>query len=222
MNIHQKLTALTVAGLLIGSAAMAQVSVSTTFNYESKYVFRGFLLAEDSFMGSVDLGYEGFYAGVWTAQPIDDISVANEVDLYAGYAIEGDQGTIDFGVTNYRYPDAGGDTVEAFVGGALNTVLGPALYIYYDFDLEALTLEGSVGHSFDLGDGASFDVGSALGYIDADGSPSVWYYSVTADISYAFSDNASAAIGVRYSGLEIDGPGDDDNFWFGASFTAGF
>ena len=211
-----------VAALGVATAANAQdLSITSTVGYESVYVFRGAELADDIFHGSVDLAYGDFYAGIWTAQPLTG-SQANEIDFYAGYGFAvSDLVSLDVGGTVYYYPEAGsGDesTFEAYIGAAFDVMLSPAAYIYYDFDLEVLTLEGSAGYSVPLSDATSFDLGGYVGFIEPDEGDSQFYVGATADVSYTFTDNASGAIGIRVSDLE-DG---DTEFYWGASFTAGF
>ena len=222
-----------IAALGVASAANAQdLSITSTVGYESVYVFRGVELADDIFHGSVDLSYADFYAGIWTAQPITG-SQANEVDFYAGYGFAiSDLVSLDVGGTLYYYPEAGsGDetTFEAYIGAAFDVMLSPAAYLYYDFDLEIITLEASAGYSIPLSDATSFDLGAYAGYQNAgdsdnynfDDSPEGdqhWYTGATAEVSYSFSENASGAIGIRATLSDQA----DDEFYWGASFTAGF
>lgn len=210
------------AALGLATAAQAQdLSITTTVGYESVYVFRGAELADDIFQGSVDLAFGDFYGGVWTAQPITQ-SQANEIDFYAGYGFAvSELVSLDVGGTYYYYPEAGsGDsgTFEAYIGAAFDLTLSPAVYVYYDFDLEVITVEGSAGYSMPLNDDTSFDLGGYVGYIEPDEGDGQYYLGATADVSYTFTENASGSVGIRLSDLE-DG---DTEFYWGASFTAGF
>mgnify|MGYP006899633614 CR=1 FL=1 len=70
----------------------------------------------------------------------------DEINYYAGYKLKtNDLLTIDFGATVFHYPDTLGDneTLESFVGLAFDTIASPAVYAYYDYDLEAFTYEAS-------------------------------------------------------------------------------
>ncbi|NRA27948.1 MAG: hypothetical protein HRU10_11960 [Opitutales bacterium] len=213
-----------VAAFAVASASAQELSISTTVGYESTYIFRGAELADDIFHGSVDFAYGDFYAGIWTAQPITE-SQANEIDFYAGYGVAvSDLVSLDFGGTIYYYPEAGsGDesTFEAYIGAAFDVLASPAIYVYYDFDLEWVTVEGSVGYSIPLSEEASFDLGGYIGYIDGDDIDGGYYVGATADISYTFTDYASGSIGIRVSDLDDDLGGDGEFYW-GASFSAGF
>lgn len=217
-----KTIASVIAALGVAVSANAQdLSITSTVGYESVYVFRGAELADDIFQGSVDLAYGDFYAGIWTAQPLTS-SQDNEIDVYAGYGFAAsDLVSIDFGGTVYYYPEIGsGDetTFEAYVGAAFDVMLSPAVYVYYDFDLEVLTIEGSIGYSVPLSDVSSFDLGGYLGLIEPDEGDSQYYVGATADIAYSFTESTSGSIGIRVSDLEDGG----SEFYWGASFSAGF
>ncbi|MGB0372364.1 MAG: TorF family putative porin [Opitutales bacterium] len=212
-----------IAALGVATAANAQeLSITSTVGYESVYVFRGAELADDIFHGSVDIAFGDFYTGIWTAQPITG-GQDNEIDFYAGYGFAAsDLVSLDFGGTVYYYPEAGAGadetTFEAYIGAAFDVVLSPAVYLYYDVDLEVFTLEGSGGYSVEISDSTSFDLGAYLGYIEPDEGDGQYYLGATADVSYSFTENASGSIGIRVSDLE-DG---DSEFYWGASFSAGF
>ena len=218
-----KIIASLIAALGLAVSANAQdLSISTTVGYESTYVFRGTELADDIFHGAVDIAFLDFYAGIWTAQPITG-GEDNEIDFYAAYGFAAsDLVSIDLGGTLYYYPEAGSSadetTFEAYIGAAFDVILMPAVYVYYDFDLEVLTLEGSAGYSVPLSDVTSFDLGAYLGYIEPDEGEGQYYLGSTADVCYSFTVTSSGSIGIRFSNLK-DG---DSEFYWGAEFSAGF
>ncbi len=232
--MNKKILAIIATGLATGlSQAQAQdLSVETNFAFESEYVFRGVQLATESFQPSIDFGYEDFYLGLWTNQPIEDGS-ADEIDYYAGYQFAAtDLISVDLGATVYHYPDTTGDndTLESFVGLNFDTIASPAVYVFYDYDLEAFTYEASVGHSFNVDEDNAIVVGATAGYVSLDdsnisNSPSEYfYYGASADWVYTLSETAKLAIGVRGSGNDEHlGPnGRDANLSAGFSFSAGF
>lgn len=219
--------------LAIGGAnTYANLTFSTTMAFESEYVFRSVQYADASFQPSVELAYGDFYIGTWVNQPIVDPGAMflNEVDFYGGYGFAlGDTFSADVGLTYYWFPEepaTDGYSREVYFGLSADVALAPSVYFYYDFDLDTFTIEGSFGHSFALGEGspASFDLGAYFGYVAPKGAPNDVYYGGSADISYAFTDNASFSFGVRASGLgdDLAGGGRDGNFWWGMSFSAGF
>jgi len=234
--------------------SLSDLSISGTFDFETEYVFRGVQLSEASFQPSVEFGFPvlggDLYAGVWTNLPATQ--VANEVDIYAGYAYPvTDIITVDAGFIYYWYPNATNTNpagngvyayIEPYVGASFDVLLSPALYLYYSIDqagsnsYNLLTIEASIGYSFDLSEyvgaeGISFDVGGYVGYIIPDnstnaGMQSAFYGGVTGDLVYAFNDNVSSSVGVRYSNYSGSGQSagpyaaNQNNVWFGA--TLGF
>jgi len=228
--MNKKLIVLGAASMAAAAInAQAEVSATTTFAWESSYVFRGVQFAEETYMPGLDLAFGDFYVGIWAAMPAG--MEANEVDFYAGYGFYvSDTTSLDFGVTHYPFPDSGADifddgaTTEIYAGVAFEVPFSPSAYVYYDFDLEALTLEGSVGHSFAMGESASFDLSGAVGYVSADGGTDYSYALVSAGFGFALNDYASASIYTNYSLSSEDYmyDGDSGEFWFGFSVTGGF
>lgn len=232
--MKSKILATIAMGLAIGlpQAKAQDLTINTNFAYHSEYVFRGVQLATESFQPSIDLGYDAFYLGLWTNQPIEDGS-ANEIDYYAGYKFKAnDLLSVDFGATVFHYPDTAGEneTLESFVGASFDMIALPAVYVYYDYDLESFTYEASAGHSFPVDEKNAIEVGLSAGYVSLDDSvasntPSeYYYYGASARWVHSFSDTANLAIGLHSGGNdEHIGPnGRDDNLWGSFSFSAGF
>lgn len=214
------LTTVALATTLGCAMANAQdYTLTLDLTYESDYVFRGAWLADETLMPSVEIAIDNFYAGIWSAQPLTD-SYDNEVDFYGGWGFEVNETlSIDVGGCVYYYPETDGDsTFEMYVGAAWDVDFSPAIYAYYDLDLEALTLETSIGKSFEINDTTSLDLAAYLGWVDPDAGSSYFYYGASADVVYSLTDTASASVGLRYADME-DG---DDQFWFGTSITTGF
>ena len=123
-------------------------------------------------------------------------------------------------------------TQEVFIGASAEIPdfpVSPALYFYYDFALEAVTVEASVGYSYDLGeavgvDGIAIDTSayvgvvdandangnldSGFGFVNADGeierledSPEngYTYAGLSADLVYSFNEFVSASFGIRWA-----------------------
>ncbi|MEX0324757.1 MAG: TorF family putative porin [Puniceicoccaceae bacterium] len=206
-----------------------ELSISTTVAWESDYVFRGVQLAEEYFAPSIDISYGDFYAGIWAALPVDAM-YGNEVDFYAGYGVGlSETVSADFGFTYYTYPDAGDEffdsvnTFEIYGGLSFEAPLSPSVYVFYDFDLEALTIEASGGHSVEISEEGTVDFSAYLGYVDADGFD-WYYYGLGVALTHSFTDNASASVGVNWYGSEEDTMfgGDDNEIAYGVSFSAGF
>jgi len=240
-------TSLSLAALLSAApiASAGDLSVSTSIDYVTDYVFRGVSLAESAIQPGVEVASGDFYAGAWASTAIGDTSIlfGDELDLYAGYGMAlSDSLSLDVGITYYHYPQGGGlfetkgggaGTYEVYGGLSLDTTLSPSLTAYYDLTLEAFTLEGGVSHSEPLGEAQSFDVGLTAGLVDGDGF-SYEYGQLSAAVSHAFTDDVSAYLGANYA-LSSDSTliGDVDlatlnldldanKLFFGAGVSAGF
>jgi len=228
-----KKTALILAFLAGGLGLNAQesklsYSVTVDFPYASKYVFRGIEYAKDSIQPSIEIATGNFYAGVWSNQPVTN-NTDNEFDFYAGYGIPmNDTWKLDVGATLYYYPEA--DTTsfieKSFEGyvGLTGTVSGftPGIYAYYDFDLKAFTLQGSVGYSIPLETaGSSLDFSVTLGNVSPDVGDDYMYYGIGVNLPYKLTEKATFAVGAQYASNDLDGA-DGDHLWFTAGLTVGF
>ena len=237
MNSLKKTLTLAAVGSLFGAGSTLAVdlSISTTFAYESEYVFRGIGFNGKSFQPSVEASIDNAYIGIWANLPIDDptgsLLEGNEIDFYGGYGIDLYEGiSLDLGATLYYFPETAsvGDdsTFEIFGGISFAVPFEPAVYLFWDFDLDTFTIEASGSYSYDLADAgfdkASLDLSAYLGSVSPDVGDSYVYVGGAVDLSYAFSDNASGAIGLRISNNDFGFGVKDSNFWFGVSFSAGF
>ncbi len=250
------------ASAVAASSAQAQVptledlSISGAFVYESEYIFRGANLNGDSFQPQIEFGlplYGGnLYAGIWTNLPIAETGAnsgfGNEVDPYIGYAYPvTDIVTVDVGFTYYWFPEIGSAidrTREVYVGVQADVAdqifVTPAVYFYYDFDLEQIVVEGSIGYTLDLEDlagipGVGVDLAAYVGFVSTDdgnagqGPAGVengyTYYGGSADLIYSLNENIAFSVGVRAAGNNDGefGPangangGDQGSFWWGGS-----
>ena len=192
-------------------AAQAQdVSVSTSIDYVSEYVFRGVTLAETAIQPGVEVAVGDFAVGAWFSTGVGETSVfaGDEVDLYASYGFglsELISGSV--GITYYHYPQGGGlfstndgasGTYEVSAGLGFDTLLAPSLTAYYDLTLDNFTLEGGVGHSFPVAEKTSFDLSLTAGLVDVDDGESYEYGVASAGLSYAFTDAVSVYGNLNY------------------------
>lgn len=233
--------ALMTAFLPMGAHA-GDISVSTSIDYVTDYVFRGVSLADSAIQPGVEMAMGNFTAGAWFSTGVGDTSIlaGDEVDLYASYSFAlSDKISTDVGATYYHYPQGGSlfatdggsaGTYEVFASFGFDGPLSPSASIYYDFTLEALTLEGGVGHSFPLGEKSSFDLGATAGLVDGDGF-SYEYAGASAAISYSFTDDVSTYVGANFALSSEDtlnykkalsGSPKDSLLFFGAGIAAGF
>ena len=243
---------LTLAAALLCATAFAssahaqdsELSVTTGFDYASQYVFRGISFSDDAIQPLVEATYGNFTLGGWGSIAIGENSpvAGDEFDLYFGYSVPLDSSiSLDIGGTYYHFPQ-GGDFFETEGGAAgtyeVNASLGlgelplaPSVTGYYDFTLEAFTLEGSAGHSLALGESNSLDLGLTLGLVDGTDGFSYEWGTASAAVSHAFTDDVSAYIGANFTVNSedvldfaeiIDGNPQGDLFWVGTGISAGF
>jgi len=209
-------------------AQESSVGVTVDLTYASKYLFRGVVLGEQAFHPSVEVSYADFYAGIWGNVALgskDEYEDNEEWDFYFGktFAVT-DITTLDVGYTYYYYPEVSSDngTQEVYVGMNWDVQgFSPSIYAYYDFDLEAFTVQGSVGTSIPLESlGASLDLTAALGRVDAD-SFAYTYWSVGAAVPFKLSESSTVTAGVTFASHDISGL-EDNNFAGIVSYTFGF
>ena len=215
------------AGLRAEDAAPT-VGVSVDATFETKYLFRGLVLGEDAVHPSIELSYSDFYAGIWGNAALgkkDSYPDNQEWDFYAGKNFKvSDTTSLDAGFTYYYYPEvhSDNDTHEGYIG--INwDVSGftPAVYAYYDFTLDAFTLQGSVGTSVPLEElGSSLDLTASLGRVDGDGFDYV-YWSVGASVPFKLSDSSTLTVGATFASNDLEGA-DDNNFSGSVGYSFSF
>lgn len=111
-NLKRTLFVTLLIALLTGMgqipAAQAQ-SVDLGADLTSRYVWRGADFGESmSIQPSLSFSGGGFSIGSWGAYAVNPQSAgANEHDLWASYAVETSGGTVELGVTDYYFPNAG-------------------------------------------------------------------------------------------------------------------
>ncbi len=224
------------------SAQAGDVSVSTSVDYVTDYVFRGVSLADTAIQPGVEMAIGNFTAGAWFSTGVGDTSIlaGDEVDLYLGYSIPlSETVSLDLGGTYYHYPQGGGlfdtnngaaGTYEVSGGVSFDMALSPSATVYYDFTLKNLTLEGGIGHSLAMSDKTSLDLGLSAGLVDGDGF-SYEYAGASASIGYAFTDAVSTYVAANFALSSDDtlnykkilqGDAKDNLFFFGAGIAAGF
>ena len=213
------------------------LALSAILSFESKYVYRGVQVGEESFHQSVEVGHPlgpgDFYAGIWSSQDIGGSS-SDEVKFYGGYQLAlSPIFSVTGGYTYYWYPDDGAvpnRENEPFLGILADLPLQPAIFVFYNFTLEQVLVEASIGHVIELSDRSFLEGGLIVGAAHADDANSdqepskptnrYSYFLTYIDLSYAINELSSASLGIRYSGLEDNGYA--DNFFWGASISFGY
>ena len=120
-----------------------QVTVSTTLTFASRYVSDGIAYSDGAVVQPyVELGYGGFYAGVWaTNASAALLGSSSEVDFYLGY--RGEVGTFyyDIGYGYYTYPDLSSQNsgeVLASAGVGFNETVYVTAYLAYSDEFDTL------------------------------------------------------------------------------------
>ena len=240
------------------------LSVSASVGYESKYMFRGEKLAGNSIQSGVDIAYPFYgidvYAGVWNNSPVESKNndELNEIDFYAGANYYYGAFRLDIGTIYYWNPEGGQafrdfSNMEVYGGVTLDTAsvfygynLNPAIYYYYNWDLEQHVAEFSMTYNAEIGrilindSRLTLPVSAYVGYLVADkkankdfraGSREAEYayYGVSADLAFAIREYCTISAGARW-GQRFEEQKNtkyilDDhksNFWFGAKVHFGF
>lgn len=78
------------------------VDLTMNMGYLTDYIFRGVALSSGSANGSIDLEYNGAYAGVWAV----DLDGGIEVDIYGGYIHDFGPFYLGAGYTSYQYTNS--------------------------------------------------------------------------------------------------------------------
>lgn len=189
--------------LLACSLHAKDISLKGAVEWESAYIFRGIHQADDYISLSSDMRYKSAYAGVWVMLPLDSLKGMDEVDIYGGYTLEmGPLLYADLGGIYYTYTDETEDTVEVYGGLSFEIPLSPAVYLYYDFDLERFSAEASIGRVFSLGENASVEATAQLGYVEPEALSGYAYYGARMSYVMNLGEKVSWRIGVRLYGNE--------------------
>lgn len=216
-----------------GGCWLSNVEVKGSLGYESEYVYRGAKTAQDVILPVIEIGYclpcGKVYTGGWGVAPIgnSDFKAVRQFNPYIGAQFNlTDIFTADVGYTYYWYFFEGSSDFqflrhnlnrqnEIYLGIIGDVILCPALYVFYNYNLDQWLIQANVKHSFDL-----FCLTSVCGlyldfYADAawlkasrfngDERPggiqahhnSYWYFDVKFDLTYRFNECVWVSVGPR-------------------------
>ena len=157
--------------------AWDDIYVTGRFSYTSEHVFRGFKQSNAAFQFFGEVSYPVYqgniYTGLFYNQPLADADKSSEFDFHLGYVFPlTKELLIDFGQLYYWYPQGNtgapaqrgagylrgtSRSTETFLGFCYDTSpvlvginLNPALYYYYDWNVDKHTVEGSLAYVWDL------------------------------------------------------------------------
>ncbi len=161
------------AGIVSSLYADESPTLGISLDYNSKYVWRGQIVTDDSvFQPCVEGGYKNFTGGIWGNMDLTDDTddefekQFTEIDYYLGYSntVPGvEMLEYSLGVCSYTFPNllesisandssAGqpSATTEVSFGLALDTILQPSVTFNYDIDdISGYYLQLSAGHTFE-------------------------------------------------------------------------
>ncbi|MFQ5680768.1 MAG: TorF family putative porin [Candidatus Omnitrophota bacterium] len=212
------------------------IEVSADIAINSKYIWRGFTLDDDTVMqqGIYISGY-GFTASIWGSLDIDakDDLNSDEVDYSIDYTYETDNFSVSAGHTYYDFPPADTASREFYLGIAANLLLSPSLTWYHDYgdedsgggDGDYVVLE--LSHSLSLGEAPiTLDLSGHVGYnnelfINGDGGDVAIGAGLTIPLTEkcAFSPNINYSI--PFGDLEDSSDGNQDDKFYGG-FTLAY
>ncbi|MGE4580123.1 MAG: hypothetical protein AB7F21_11350 [Desulfuromonadales bacterium] len=196
------------------ATAAIEVEGDAYVGVADKYLWRGWNLSGSKavLQGGVDASANGFTLSYWS-----NIQLNSDADWRSGEATETDT-TLDysFDVNELLSMSVGhifyaldniNDTAEFYVGAGLNTLLSPALTVYWDYDEaddNGLFFAASIGHDFALTDELGLSLGALVSYNDGSdystGDYSDWHnYELSAGLSYALSEQVSLDASTLFS-----------------------
>lgn len=181
------LTALT---MMVCSPATAEISGNVAL--QSDYVWRGISqnMEDPSIQGGLDYANEsGFYAGLWGASVDFGGPESTELDLYAGWSTELNNGLgVDLGIIEYTYHggDGAGDAnfTEYYLGLSY-AGFGITYSVGDEFDDN---VELSFGHDFESGFSLSATYGDYDSYAYYQLGVATEYAGVGLDVSFWNTD----------------------------------
>lgn len=244
-----------IVGLFAGSsfAEGPKVSGFASVDVMSNYVWRGIKVSNSWVVQpSVGIGYGDFAANIWANYDSDVAEATSngetshgeitETDITLSYTKSIDKLTLGGGYIYYAF-DGFNDTQEVYVTAAYDTLLSPALTVYYDFDEgNGAFIIASIGHTFSLPKDMSLKLGALASYniengimgLDRDGSKFSNFYnaelnaalsipitkalSITPKVAYSFALSNDAKDAMR--GVANDGV--HDILYGGVNLTLSF
>jgi len=164
-------------GMLAGTSFAEEPKVSgfASVDVMSNYVWRGIKVSNSWVVQpSVGIGYGGFAANIWGNYDSDVAEATShgdtghgemtEVDFTLTYTKTFDKLTLGGGYIYYAF-DGFNDTQEVYVTASYDTLLSPALTVYYDYDEgNGAFIIASIGHTFKLPKDMSLKLGALASY----------------------------------------------------------
>lgn len=217
-----------VLGLLIAARPSEAAEAELAVAVNSHYVWRGQVINDEPVLQpSLTVKSPcGLVFNTWANMDLTDSGLErdfSEADLTLAYGRDlGENVSLEAGIVQYVLKTEA-NTREAYVTASFNCILSPTLSIFYDFDeVDDVYARAEVSHSLDLVEKLTLDLGAAIGFGGKDYND--FYFSalpeegevgeailadsaafndatVSAGLTYAFSDTLSLAGSVAYMAL---------------------
>lgn len=161
------------SGTLSEMISETGLGISGSFDFYSKYVWRGFLLDSDPVIQpGLGISLAGLTLSLWCSFDAagDDAAMSSEVDYAIDYTYEVAMLSLSVGNTFYFFPEYDSKSMEAYLGIGIAIIGSPALTIFYDYGDEAEGGADGVYTSLDLSHSQpilmdiTFDIGAHAGY----------------------------------------------------------
>jgi hypothetical protein len=194
-------------------AEKAKVSGSASVDIMSNYVWRGIKLSNsDVVQPSIGITYDNFGANLWVNWDSDwsDSGEHTETDLTLNYSFSINRFGFEIGYIYYALEGTPNDTQEIYASGSYDTLLNPALTIYYDFEEgNGAFVIASISHSLEFSEGIALNLSASASYniensvmgTDADGNEFSDFYNgeISASIGIPVTDEISLEPVISYS-----------------------
>lgn len=227
--------------LVTPSNAQQGLSVSTTLESYSAYIWRGEQLGDKVVLQpgiALGFGRSGITVGAWgsfSVQERETKKFADEIDLYADYStiLSEESGVgISLGFSEYIFPNIESETDnssrEVYIGISLDNALSPALTFYYDFNLrDGWYLAFSAGVDVPLGseNGPVLSLGGSVAMskyenYKVENAAKTSFHDATATASIGFgvgSVSIEPTVGFSYRDTKVPPSNSRSDFWGGVS-----
>lgn len=212
----------------------------------SKYVSRGVVTTDGPvFQPGAWVSYRDVAISVWGNMDLTDINGNggrfNELDFTLNYSHGWGKLDLSAGGVYYDFPNTdAADTAELYAGASYDTLLHPAIAVYYDFvEVDGFYISAGIGHSFDItlpadATSAALDLSAQVGW----GSKNSNQFNlgtdrgaftdlvVTAGLPVSFGKRITITPSVSYSTVLDRGVREqnelDDNIIWGLTAQASF
>lgn len=216
------------------------IEASGTFDFYSKYIWRGFALDTDPvFQPGFSFSGYGLTVSYWSSWDFDnnDALDGDEIDYVIDYTKEFKDISVSVGHTYYEFPGTDTFSKEFYVGTGFNNIpLSPALTYYYDYgdenqggaDGQYLALTGSFSMDLLKDLDVTLDLSGKLAYnkelfIIGEGGDALMSTALGIPLWKDLTLTPSVNYAIPFGDLDESGDGNQrDRFYYGFSLAYNF